>query len=52
MGRELELNLQKYDFNELLQCHSKEFSNKHFMKFEDHKKEVSEKEQEVEPPKR
>jgi hypothetical protein len=47
-----ELGLKERDFNDLLQCHAKEFNNKDFMKYTDHKKKVPENEQEVEPKKK
>jgi hypothetical protein len=53
MGRELELNLEEQDFHELLECHTKELTNEDLMELEAHRKEdeVSEEEQEAEPPK-
>ena len=53
IGRELELNLEEQDFHELLECHTKELTNEDLMELEAHRKEdeVSEEEQEAEPPK-
>jgi hypothetical protein len=54
MSRKLELNLEENDFIELLQSHTEEMSNETLMELEDqrNKDNVSEEEQEAEPPKR
>jgi hypothetical protein len=53
MSRKSELNLQGNDFIELLQSHTEEMSNESLMELEDqrNKDNVSEEEQEDEPPK-
>jgi hypothetical protein len=54
MSRKLELNLEENNFIELLQSHTEEMSNETLMEIEDqrNKDDISEEEQEAEPPKR